>query len=235
MPPFNYNPDEPRTHCIRCGTCCMKGGPTLHWEDAALFKNGILKISCVYTIRKGEMVYDNIRESFFILQEEIIKIKGKDNKWTCMFYNDDQKACTIYQHRPIECRLLKCWDTRELEGIFLKKLLQRKHLISPDDPILEILAAHERRCSYVLLEQSVKILGSQDSENAVKKVLDLLQYDYYFRPFIVEKLKMGQEEIDFLFGRPLVTTISMFGLQVEQKGNTFWLIPDKPKKAKHED
>lgn len=180
------------------------------------------------------MVYDNIRDSFFILQEEIIKIKGKDNKWTCMFYNDDQKACTIYEHRPIECRLLKCWDTRELEGIFLKKLLQRKHLINPDDPIIEILATHEQRCSYALLEELVKALGGQDSENAVKKVLDLLQYDYYLRSFIAEKLKIGQEENDFLFGRLLVTTISMFGLRVEQRGNTFWLIPDKPKKATYE-
>ncbi len=235
MPPFNYNPDEPRTHCIRCGTCCTKGGPTLHRGDLVFFKNGILKRSHIYTLRKGEMVYNNIQDTLFVLPEEIIKIKGKDNKWTCMFYSDDQKACTIYQHRPIECRLLKCWDTRELEDIFLKKLLQRKHLINPDDPIIEILAAHEQRCSYALLEESVKALGGQDSKNAVKRVLDLLQYDYYFRPFIAEKLKMGQEEIDFLFGRPFVATISMFGLRVEQRGDTFWLIPDKPKKAKYED
>jgi len=212
----------------------MKGGPTLHWEDAVLFKKGILKTSHVYTLRKGEMVYHNIRDTFFILQEEIIKIKGKDNKWTCMFYNHDQRACTIYQHRPIECRLLKCWDTQELEGIFLKKLLQRKHLINPDDPIMEILTAHEQRCSYALLEKSVKALGGRDSENAVKKILDLLQYDYYFRPFVTEKLKIAQGDIDFLFGRPFVTTISMFGLRVEQRGDIFWLVPDKPKKAKNE-
>lgn len=226
MPAFNYNQDEPRTHCIRCGTCCTKGGPTLHKGDLVFFKNGILKRSHVYTLRKGEMVYNNIRDTLFVLPEEIIKIKGKDNKWTCMFYNHDQKACTIYEHRPIECRLLKCWDTRELEDIFMKKLLQRKHVISPHDGILEIVAAHERRCSYTTLERLVKQIGGADTENAIKKILDILQYDYYCRPFIAKKFRMDLREIDFLFGRPLTTTIRMFGLKVEQKGQIFWLSPN---------
>jgi hypothetical protein len=45
------------------------------------------------------------------------------------------------------------------------------------------------------------------------------------RPFIAEKLRIDLEVMDFLFGRPLAKTIHMFGLRVEQDGNTFTLLP----------
>jgi Fe-S-cluster containining protein len=204
----------------------MKGGPTLHREDAELFETGILKRSHVYTLRKGEMVYNNIKETMFVLPKEIIKIKGRDKEWTCMLYDDEQKACTIYEHRPIECRLLKCWDTRELKGIFMKRLLQRRHLIAPQDGMLEIIAAHEKRCSYAALSELVEKLKGPDSENAMERILDILRYDCYFRPFITERLNISLADTDFLFGRPLNTTIHMFGLRVKQDGKTFWLLPE---------
>lgn len=181
------------------------------------------------------MVFNNIKETMLVLPEEIIKIKGRDKEWTCMFYDDEHNACTIYEHRPIECRLLKCWDTRELEGIFMKRLLQRSHLIAPQDGILQIMGAHEKRCSYARLRRLVEELKGPDSETAIEMILDLLQYDHYFRPFISEKLKIDSEETAFFFGRPLVKTINMFGLEVKQKGNDFWLVEKTcSKETKHQ-
>lgn len=215
-----------RTHCIRCGTCCMKGGPTLHEEDGILFAKGILERSHVYTLRKGEVVR-NIDDTLVVLEQEIIKIKGQLEAWTCMFYDDDQKACRIYDHRPIECRALKCWDLKGFKEVMARPCLLRRDLIKPDDGILKIIGAHEQRCAYETLESVVSRLQGPDSDKIVGKILDLLQYDHYMRSFIAEKLKVDRSEMDFLFGRPLTTTIRMFGLCVKEEGDTFLLVPMK--------
>lgn len=217
-----------RTQCIRCGTCCMKGGPTLHDKDAVLFAKGILEKTDVYTLRKGEVVR-NIDETLMILEHEMVKMKGQGEAWTCMFYHDDQSACRIYDHRPIECRALKCWDLREFKEAMARPRLQRRDLVSPDDGILKIIDAHEQRCAYKTLESAVKELQGPASNQAVEKILDVLQYDNYMRPFLAEKLNLDPNTMDFFFGRPLTTTIRMFGLCVKQQGNTFRLLPIEPR------
>ncbi|MGD8513174.1 MAG: YkgJ family cysteine cluster protein [Deltaproteobacteria bacterium] len=216
-----------RTHCIRCGTCCMKGGPTLHEDDTTLFEEGILKKTNLYTLRKGEVVR-NTDDTLMALEQEMIKIKGRNEAWTCMFYDDEQKECRIYDQRPIECRALKCWDLRKLNEVMAKPRLQRKHLINPDDGMLKIIGAHEQKCSYEILEAFVKKLGGPDAEKAVEKILDLLRYDEYTRLFLIEKLNLDPSAMDFFFGRPLTTTIRMFGLCVKQEGDTFLLAPLEP-------
>ncbi|MCK4486029.1 MAG: YkgJ family cysteine cluster protein [Desulfobacterales bacterium] len=216
--------EAPRTHCIRCGTCCMKGGPTLHEEDAILFTKGILKRSDVYTLRKGEVVR-NIDDTLLVLEQEVIKIKGQGEAWSCMFYDDDQGACRIYDHRPLECRALKCWDLRGFKEVMERPCLQRRDLIKRDDGILEIISAHEQRCAYETLESAVSGLRGPDSDKAVENILALLQYDHYMRPLLTEKLKVDPNAMDFFFGRPLTTTIRMFGLCVKQEGDTFLLVP----------
>ena len=61
------------------------------------------------------------------------------------------------------------------------------------------------------------------SDKAAEKILDLLQYDEYLRPFLAEKLKMDPNVMDFFFGRPLKTTIRMNGLCVKEDGDGFLL------------
>ena len=54
-------------------------------------------------------------------------------------------------------------------------------------------------------------------------MLDTLMYQQ-IRPFISKKLDMDPNTMDLYFGRPLIKTISMFGLQVELKPDgTFFL------------
>lgn len=216
--------ERARTHCIRCGTCCMKGGPSLHEEDSALFAEGILERAHVYTLRKGEAVR-NIDETLMVLEQEIIKIKGHGEAWTCIFYDDEHKGCKIYDHRPVECRALKCWDLREFTEVMARPHLQRKDLVKQDDGIFKIICAHEQRCAYETLHSAARELCRPDSEKAAEKILDLLKYDYHMRPFLAEKLNIASNTMDFFFGRPLATTIRMFGLCVKQEGDTFLLVP----------
>jgi len=214
--------DAPRTNCIRCGTCCMKGGPTLHEEDAILFSNGVLNKADVYTLRKGEVIR-NIDDTLMVIEQEMIKIKGQGESWSCLFYDGDENACKIYQDRPAECRALQCWDLKGLREVMTRPYLQRVDLINPDDGLHRIIEAHEEKCAYVTLNAAVKGLQEADSGKAAEKILDLLQYDDYLRPFLAEKLKMDPNVMDFFFGRPLKTTIRIHGLCVKKEGDGFFL------------
>jgi Fe-S-cluster containining protein len=213
-----------RTCCIRCGTCCKKGGPALHQEDAALFRKGILDRIHVYTLRQGEMVRD-LDETLRVINHEIIKIKGQATLWTCRFFDEKESACTIYHDRPIECRALKCWDTRDFNDVRKRPYLKRRDLLNANDGILNIMEAHEKRCAYKLLESATKQLKGCDSDKAAAKILDLVNYDGFIRPFLAEKLNLNPEMMDFFFGRPLGTTIGMFGLAVKEEGDTLFLVP----------
>jgi len=61
------------TECIRCGTCCKKGGPSFHLADKHLIDKGIILSKYLFTIRKGELAYDNVRQELLPLSSELIK------------------------------------------------------------------------------------------------------------------------------------------------------------------
>jgi len=79
------------TECIGCGTCCKKGGPSFHVADKPLIDKGIILTKYLFTIRKGELAYDNVRQALLPLSSELIKIKGKNNSSTCIFFNENEK------------------------------------------------------------------------------------------------------------------------------------------------
>jgi Fe-S-cluster containining protein len=200
----------------------MRGGPTLHKEDAVLFSKGTLSKADVYTLRKGEVVR-NIDDTLMVIEQEMIKIKGQDGSWSCTFYDDDENACKIYEGRPAECKALQCWDLRILKEVMERPCLQRGDLIGRGDGILKIVKAHEEKCAYAILDAAVRELEHPGSEKAAEKILDLLLYDDYLRPFLVEKLAMDPVVMDFFFGRPLKDTIRMHGLCVKEEGDGFIL------------
>jgi len=198
------------TECIRCGTCCKKGGPSFHLADKHLIDKGIILSKNLFTIRKGELAYDNVREELLPLSSELIKIKGKNDSSTCIFFNESEKKCEIYKNRPVECKTLKCWDTREIEKIYSKNRLTRKDLLFDIEGLWGLVKDHQSRCSY---EKINKMLQKQDnSEYAIQKeILEIIRYDTQIRHLVVEKGGMDSEILDFLFGRPLTITIKPFG------------------------
>jgi hypothetical protein len=93
-----------------------------------------------------------------------------------------------------------------------------------DDPVLlSLMERHEERCNYRRLEECVMRI-EREGERAVEDIIALLRFDYTLRPFVSKKLGMGLKDMDFVFGRPLVTTISMYGLDaVHQPDGAFFL------------
>lgn len=213
------------TECIRCGTCCKKGGPSFHLEDKVLIEKGIILSKYLYTIREDELCYDNVKESILPAASDIIKIKGQKDSITCIFFNEKENECTIYDNRPLECRALKCWDTREIERIYSKNRLTRKDLISTIEGLWDLVEDHQRRCSYETLKFFIDALNKDEKDEALKGIFDIIEYDAQIRELVVQKGDLDPEMTDFIFGRPITETIRMYGFKIIKQDDNYRLIP----------
>ena len=217
----NRNHSKPGTsesECIGCGTCCEKGGPAFHQEDRPLIEKGQIPSRYLFTIRKGEFAYDNVKESLVPAETDIIKIKGKADTWTCIFFDGENKQCSIYQDRPLECRALKCWDTRELEKMYTRRRLTREDLISKIEGLWDLVKDHQERCDYEKINQLINDLDGPHPDRARRELLTIIQFDAEIRKLVMEKGGLDPDILDFIFGRPLTKTLPNYGITVQQHG-----------------
>ena len=204
-----------KTHCTRCGECCLATGPSLQETDLPLFFNGVVDGSHLYTIRKGELVRDNINDELKFTDQEIIKVRDRKTGKGCMYYDGHKKACTIYDHRPSQCRAFGCWDDTEFKRVFSGPKAQREDIVQ-DSSLLRLIAAHNEKCGYATITRHVKEIRDR-GETAVQEILKILRYDREIRKLTHERLAIDPSEMDLLYGRPLTESIHMFGLKVEQE------------------
>ena len=216
-PPKN-SPAIPNSECIRCGTCCKKGGPCLHIEDQMLIEKGKIPSKHLYTLRRGEMAHDNVKGCLKPVESDIIKIKGKNGSWTCLFFDEVNNRCTIYEVRPLECRALKCWNTRRIEKIYAKTRLTRRHILAGVQGLWDLIEDHQSRCDYQHIQQLIKDLAGRNQKQARRKLEEILRYDVEIRKLVVSRGGMDADLLDFLFGRSLSKTIENFGVKVLRDG-----------------
>jgi len=195
--------------CIRCGTCCEKGGPALHYEDKIFLQNGTLRPIHLFTLRAGELAFNPLEERLVELSYDMIKVKNKDGSSICTFYDADQHACRIYESRPLECRVLKCWDTNDLEDLFMKDLLSRLDLCPKDSAVAGLISAYERSFPpgriYGLLSEAGSQKRTQQSNPEIDRMIST---DEAFRQKVVEALGLKEDELMFFFGRPVKSIIA---------------------------
>ena len=218
----NHNPSIKT--CIRCGTCCQKGGPAFHLADRHLIDDGHIHTRHLYTIRQGEMVHENVRNVVMPSKGEMIKIKGAAGSWQCMFFEEADKTCGIYEHRPEECRILKCWEPEELSAMYEKDRLSRRDLLSDIAGLWDLVEDHERQCSYAGLKHSLNDIGGSFERAAVKTVVSMVRYDQEMRRLVASQGGIEPGMTDFLFGRPLEHTIKMFGYGVRERDGKHALV-----------
>jgi Fe-S-cluster containining protein len=217
--------------CLRCGVCCTKGGPGFHDADKELIEKGIIPSRCLYTLRKGELAYDNVRGCLAPVGSDIIKLKGQNDSWTCIFFNEDQKACGIYDNRPLECETLQCWDARQLESMYDTNRLTREDLVSEIEGLWELICDHQNRCDYGKIQKLVKALNGPDREGAQKGLIEIIQYDMEIRKLVVSEGGLDVGMLDFLFGRPLIKTIGCYGLRVDSNLKKIRLVPSSARQT----
>jgi Fe-S-cluster containining protein len=214
-----------RPHCIRCGTCCTKGSPTLLANDAALFVRNILKPEHVTTIRLGEPAYSNLTEKAEPATREMIKILEKPQTKTCVFYEDLAKCCSIYASRPAQCKAQECWDPENAEALEEREWLERKDLLEQTGSLWEIVKRHEDKCSHSEFSRAMSRLAATKGQT-VDEVLGLLGYDHHVREFVTDKFQLDRKTMDFFFGRPLSEYLALYGLKLgQQPDGTFILSP----------
>ena len=210
--------------CKRCGTCCKKGGPILHSEDLPLFHEKILSLERLVTIRKGELSFNPIKNIVEPAGQELIKIAGKNGSWECVFYDDVQSACTIHKNRPIECRLLQCWDTEAIKNISGKNCLNRFDLLKIDDKLKELITLHEQNCSWDKVNSLLLHLSDQAQQaDVIKKLTDIMQEDLIIRDKAVSQFRLTLQQELFYLGRPLFQALQYPGLKVSFEGNSLRL------------
>ena len=188
----------------------------MHLGDQPLVDSGRIPLKRLLTFRQGEPVFDNVNNTLAPAVTDIIKVKSThDNTSGCAFYDTALKGCTIYGHRPMECQALKCWDTREIESIYACRRLTRRHLLSKVKGLWELVEDHQQRCDYAYIaELADKIRQNRQFEASSRELLELIRYDRHLRQVTLERASLDPGMLDFLFGRPLSFTITLFRLKV---------------------
>jgi Fe-S-cluster containining protein len=205
----------PKDSCIRCGTCCLKGGPVLHREDKEILLSRHAGYQHLITIRKDELAFNPLHVKVEPTPRELIKVTGKGKDWSCYFYDEKGSACTIYEHRFLECRLLKCWDTSDLVSIIGKDTITRADIINPDDPILFVIETHERECPYLEINNLIITLPQEtDKSKYLAKLTEFVRKDLAIRSYALSELGLKAEFESFIFGRPLFKILNACGISV---------------------
>ena len=217
-----------RPYCLRCGECCRLGSPSLHLEDADLLAQGLISTQQIYTLRRGEPVRFNIEGRLGLLPAEVIKIKQDPMNHHCMFYSEEQKNCSIYQHRPLQCRVQECWNAEALERLWRQEKLTRRDLLQDDQESLDLLDLHDERCELEKIDGAFTQLHESGDLKILTQVLDILRQDTAIRAFVKQKLNREDEELDFLLGRPLIEIVRVYGVRVEKdEDGVYHLVPDR--------
>jgi Fe-S-cluster containining protein len=207
------------SQCKRCGTCCRRGGPSLHADDKGLLLEGVIRYEHLISIRKGEMAFHPLEDEPAAIPQELVKLKGKGRLWECMFFSESDKSCSIYERRPLECRLLQCWEPSAVESIAGQGTLTRFELIPNDDPILDYILRHEQECP--VPEERTFCLASSprpEGKEALAELTALVCRDLAIRYDAVRRFDIPLPLELFYFGRPIHTMLGAFGLFATDDG-----------------
>ena len=195
--------------CRRCGSCCLEGGPALHHADLALVQGGFLPWSSLITVRRGELVHHPLAGGVQAARVELVKIAGSGRQWSCRFYRE---GCTIYQHRPLACRALKCWDTEEVLALMEVETLTRLDLIPGDHPLVPAIHAQEGDFPCEFFEHIFR--GGQPDQATFAKLEDRASRELHWRGRLVAEHSLTLAEEMFFFGRPYFQLLQALGFAV---------------------
>ncbi|MDX9786882.1 MAG: YkgJ family cysteine cluster protein [Desulfobacterales bacterium] len=196
-----------QTTCRQCGTCCRKGGPSFHLSDKHLIDSGKIPARFLFTLRCGELAHENIQGKVAPVTTDLIKIKGKNGTWTCVFLNEETNQCGIYENRPAECRALMCWDPCDIKAIYHHQRLTRKDLLQNVTGLWELVKTHQARCDYGVILDLIQKIRNRSNRTLHNQLKEMIAYDTQIRTLATERSGINKELTDFLFGRPLTTTL----------------------------
>ncbi len=155
--------------------------------------------SDLVTFLKGEPAWDPAACRVIALPSDMVKIRGSQGVTGCCFYDEGLKGCRIYEHRPVECRALRCWDTREIEEMFLENMLSRRDICA-DRP--DIIAMMDEYDSLFGVDSMLSMLGKYGTPDH-PGVAGFMEKASGYRQNALHILGAGEDTGDFLFGREI--------------------------------
>lgn len=185
-------------------------------QDRSLLMSGKIPVKRLFTIRQGEPAYDNVRGVIIPAQTDILKIKGiAGDTGMCRFFDPVRCACRIYAFRPAQCRVLTCWNTAAIRGMYDRDRLTRGHLLDRPAGLRDLVDEHQAKCDYRQVAYlAQRIRKGPDRLAAVDSLMAVIRYDHSLRQVTVERTRLDAELLDFLFGRPISTMMQMFHLRL---------------------
>lgn len=204
--------------CRCCGTCCRKGGPALHRQDLELIRDERLLPRHLFTIRQGEPAYSPLTGAIEPASVELVKTATMPGEWACCFYDELRSTCGVYAHRPLECRLLKCWAPGDLLDIIGQDTLTRRDIIEPGHPILQLLDRHDDECPSANITSWIPTDPARGNHpDQLNTLTKLIEKDLVIRRKALGEFGLGRAEELFFFGRPLFSILGAYGLEVRER------------------
>jgi len=191
----------------------------LHRGDMPLIQDGTISLSELVTLRAGERAYDQPAEKVLTLDHEIIKLKGRDGTWTCLFYSPESRTCAVYETRPAECEILFCQDIAPLQAMYDKDRLTRTDILPDGHPLIELMREHDGKCPPERMEELAMAAREGDRE-AGEALKEMVIFDNEVRRLVPEKAGTPSEMNDFLFGRPLRILLAAMNIKAYEAGGT---------------
>lgn len=205
--------------CERCGKCCLQGGPALHQKDIELIRSGRLKRSDLITVREGELALQPTTDEPQPVTSEFLKLRGQPGSWTCAFFDEADSACTIYQDRPLACRVFDCKEPGPLLEMIGRDLLTRFDLVGSDEPLWAKMREHQEQCACPDLASVRQNLASATSREAELDRLErLANRDIQFRTEAARQFGLSVALELFHFGRPIFQLLGSLGVSAENSG-----------------
>jgi len=209
--------------CKQCGTCCLKGGPTLHSDDRPLIRSGVLALGDLVTIRRHEPVLSPLTNALEHARQEFVRVRGSAGSWRCPFLTE-ALTCGIYSQRPLECRALACWDTAAIEALIYRDVLTRLDLIPTDAPLREEMIRHETACPHERFAALAIEYGKNGNQRVPPALRAMIEQDLEIRHAAVCRHGLTRDEELFAFGRPFFLTLDAYGLELENTGGPAFRI-----------
>ena len=201
--------------CRRCGTCCRKGGPALHLSDADLLEH--MPMSSLVCLRRGEQAFDPRTNGLGTLERELLKIRGRDGGWACMYFDEESAACGVYMHRPLECRSLSCSDTEDIFSAMDTPTLAREHVVPAGSALRACIEEHERLFP---AGEAVRLAAARCVGDGIPQELDnLIRLESHFRQSFAEKVEVTDQDLWAYFGRPLWLVLAPLNRDYMQYGS----------------
>lgn len=172
-------------------------------------------MSALITLRKGELALNPVTGLLKAITVELVKLKGTGREWNCCYFDQSEKRCTIYEHRPQACSVLKCWQPEALLAMVEKDTLTRMDILLANDPLRSLISEHEYLYPCPDMDGLVAILP-KITEIAQRELQKLVNEDVRFRVRVVKEFQLQLSDELFYFGRPVFQLLQPLGARLTE-------------------